>query len=73
VTYAWDLDGNGTFETSGQTATLTPDDGPASLTVTVQATDPSGLSSTDTAAGATTSANSLLAWAHDRLASRPIT
>ena len=49
VTYAWDLDGNGTFETSGQTATLTPDDGPASRTVTVQATDPSGLSSTDTA------------------------
>jgi len=49
VTYAWDLDGNSTFETSGQTATLTPDDGPASLTVTVQATDPSGLSSTDTA------------------------
>ena len=49
VTYAWDLDGNGTFETSGQTATLTPDDGPATRVVTVQATDPSGLSSTDTA------------------------
>jgi predicted extracellular nuclease len=49
VTYAWDLDGNGTFETAGQSATITPDDGPATRVVTVQATDPSGLSSTDTA------------------------
>jgi uncharacterized protein len=48
LTYAWDLDGNGTFETPGQSALFTADDGLATPTVSVQATDPSGLSSTDT-------------------------
>ena len=46
LTYAWDLDGNGTFETSGQTPTFTAGDGPATQTVTVRATDPSGASAT---------------------------
>jgi hypothetical protein len=48
VTYAWDLDGNDTFETTGQTVTFAAGDGPATQTVSVQATDPSGLSSTAT-------------------------
>jgi uncharacterized protein len=33
----WDLDGDGTFETAGADAVLTPDDGPATLTVAVEA------------------------------------
>jgi predicted extracellular nuclease len=48
VTYAWDLDGNGTFEASGQSAVVSAADGPESRTVTVQATDSFGLTSTDT-------------------------
>jgi predicted extracellular nuclease len=48
LTYAWDLDGNGTFETPGQSVTFdAPDDGPASPTVRVQVTDDGGLSATD--------------------------
>jgi len=47
LTYAWDLDDNGTFETSGQTVTFSADDGPASATVHVMVTDDGGL----TAAG----------------------
>ncbi len=49
LTYAWDLDDNGTFETSGQSPSFTWDDGPATRTVTVQATDPAGASATATA------------------------
>jgi hypothetical protein len=48
ATYAWDLDGNGTYETPGQTVTFTAGDGPATQTVSVQATDSFGLTSTDT-------------------------
>jgi hypothetical protein len=47
ITYAWDLDGNGTFETPGQTVTYAAVDGPATPTVTVKATDPSGASAVD--------------------------
>jgi predicted extracellular nuclease len=44
VTYAWDLDGNGTFETPGQSVSFLGVDGPASPTVQVQVTDNGGLS-----------------------------
>jgi endonuclease/exonuclease/phosphatase family metal-dependent hydrolase len=44
LTYAWDLDNDGTFETAGQTATYSAADGPATRTVRVRATD--GTSST---------------------------
>jgi hypothetical protein len=44
LTYAWDLDNNGTFETSGQTVSFSADDGPATATVQVEATDEGGLS-----------------------------
>jgi hypothetical protein len=47
VTYAWDLDGDGTYETPGQSVTFHAGDGPSTANVSVQATDPSGLSSTD--------------------------
>ena len=39
LTYAWDLDNNGSFETAGQTPTYTAGDGPASPTVRVQVSD----------------------------------
>jgi endonuclease/exonuclease/phosphatase family metal-dependent hydrolase len=48
LTYTWDLDGNGTFETPGQSVTFdAPDDGPTTRTVRVQVTDDGGLSATD--------------------------
>jgi predicted extracellular nuclease len=43
LSYAWDLDGNGTFETPGQSVTFSPDDGPTTPTVKVQVTDNGGL------------------------------
>lgn len=46
LTFAWDLDNDGTFETPGQTATFAADDGPATRTVNVRATDTGGLSTT---------------------------
>jgi PKD repeat protein len=44
LTYAWDLDGNGSFETAGQSATFTAAslDGPANRTVGVRVTSSSG-------------------------------
>ncbi len=50
LTYAWDLDNDGTFETSGQSATFDASqlDGPSSYTVKVQATDPAGFSTVAT-------------------------
>jgi probable HAF family extracellular repeat protein len=46
--YAWDLDGNGTFETAGRTVVFSAAaiDGPASSSISVRATDPGGLSAT---------------------------
>lgn len=44
LSYAWDLDGNGSFETPGQSVGFAPDDGPAGVTVKVRATDGAGLS-----------------------------
>jgi len=47
LTYAWDLDGNGTFETPGQIATHTFTTAGAH-TATLRVTDADGLSDTDT-------------------------
>ncbi len=51
LTYAWDLDGNGSFETPGQTVTFSAGaiQAPASGVVTVEVTDEDGLTATDTA------------------------
>ena len=45
LTYAWDLDNNGSFETSGQSVSFDASllDGPSSYTVQAKATDPLGL------------------------------
>jgi VCBS repeat-containing protein len=39
LSYAWDLDNDGTFETPGQAPALTAPDGPATLTVFLRVTD----------------------------------
>ena len=46
LTYAWDLDNNGTFETPGQSATFSAAglDGPSTHSIAVQVTDEGGLS-----------------------------
>lgn len=46
LTYAWDLDNDSIFETSGQSASFSAAglDGPSSYTIQVQVTDPGGLS-----------------------------
>ena len=51
VTYAWDLDNNGTFETPGQSVSFSALnlDGPGTQSIAVRATDDGGLSETDTA------------------------
>jgi predicted extracellular nuclease len=51
ISFAWDLDGNGTFESSGSSVTFNAGtlDGPGTHTITVRATDSSGDSDTDTA------------------------
>ncbi|MEP7136085.1 MAG: ExeM/NucH family extracellular endonuclease [Chloroflexota bacterium] len=51
LTYAWDLDNNGSFETAGQSVSFDAAllDGPSSYTVKVKATDPLGLSAESTA------------------------
>jgi hypothetical protein len=46
LSYAWDLDNNGSFETSGQSVGFSADDGPPSPVVRVHATDDAGLTST---------------------------
>jgi uncharacterized protein len=46
LTYAWDLDNNGIFETPGQSVAFAGWDGPSDLTVAVQVTDNGGLSAT---------------------------
>ncbi len=47
LAYAWDLDGNGTFETPGQSVSFGLDDGPSTPTVSVRATDDVGNTATD--------------------------
>ena len=51
LTYAWDLDGNGSFETPGQSVVFSAAglQAPATLTIRVRVTDPEGLSGTDEA------------------------
>ena len=49
LTYAWDLDDNGSFETPGQSVSFSADDGPATPTVRVQVTDDIGQTATDQA------------------------
>jgi hypothetical protein len=51
LTYAWDLDNDGTYETAGESATFSAAglEAPATRTIGVQVTDPSGLTATDTA------------------------
>ncbi len=49
VSYAWDLDNNGTFETSGQEVPFSGAGKFGPVTVAVQATDAWGLTATDTA------------------------
>ncbi len=51
LTYAWDLDDNGSFETPGQSATYSAAtaNAPGSHTIAVQATDSGGLTGDDTA------------------------
>jgi hypothetical protein len=48
LTYAWDLDNNGSFETPGQSATFSAAglDGPSSRTINAQVTDNAGLTAT---------------------------
>jgi predicted extracellular nuclease len=43
LTYVWDLDNNGTFETPGQSVLFSGIDGPATFIVKVQVTDSGGL------------------------------
>lgn len=52
LTYAWDLDGDGSFETVGQAPTFSAAsiDGPATRPVSVRVTDGGGLSATATTA-----------------------
>ncbi len=51
LTYAWDLDNNGSFETPGQSVTFSAASitTPGSRTIKVRATDPGGLTAVDTA------------------------
>ena len=49
LTYAWDLDNDGTYENPGVTAVITPPDGTATITVGLQVSDGNGGVSTDTA------------------------
>lgn len=51
LTYAWDLDNNGSFETPGQTVSFSAAalDGPSTATIQVQVTDNGGLTATDQA------------------------
>ena len=51
ITFAWDLDNNGTFETPGQSVPFSAAglDGPSTQTIAVQVTDDGGLSATDQA------------------------
>jgi hypothetical protein len=51
LSYAWDLDDNGSFETPGQSVTFSAAalDGPTTRTIKVQATDQGGLKAVDSA------------------------
>jgi hypothetical protein len=42
LAFAWDLDGDGVFETAGRTGSVAVDDGPSTRVVAVRAQDPAG-------------------------------
>src|SRR5262249_33772475 len=46
LAYAWDLDGNGSYETPGQTVSFSADDGRAVQNIAVRVTDAGGLTAT---------------------------
>ena len=46
LSFAWDLDNNGTFETAGQSPAFSAVDGPSTHTVTLRVCDPIGLCAT---------------------------
>jgi hypothetical protein len=77
VTYAWDLDGNGTFETPGQSVSYFAADGPASPTVKVQISDALGASTvaqaTVNVANVAPTVTSLTASPTGTLAGEPVT
>ena len=47
LSYFWDMDGDGIFETAGQSVIFSATDGPNDNTIAVQVVDTGGLSSTD--------------------------
>ncbi len=49
LTFAWDIDNDGTYEILGATTSITPPDGPATLTVGLQVSDGKDGVDTDTA------------------------
>jgi hypothetical protein len=49
ITFAWDLNNDGIFETSGQSVAFTGADGPSDQTIVVKATDEGGLFATASA------------------------
>ncbi|MHB1317020.1 MAG: kelch repeat-containing protein [Anaerolineae bacterium] len=49
LTYAWDLDNDGVYETSGAVVSVAGSDGPSASSVRVRATDPDGLMDVDDA------------------------
>ena len=49
LTYIWDLNNDGTYETPGMTTMITPPDGPKDIIVGLQVSDGKGGASTDTA------------------------
>ncbi|HEY9089590.1 MAG TPA: ExeM/NucH family extracellular endonuclease [Anaerolineaceae bacterium] len=49
LTFVWDLDGDGVFETAGQSVEFAGVDGPAEVAVSVQVTDPTGFTALDEA------------------------
>jgi predicted extracellular nuclease len=57
LTFAWDLDGNGSFESAGREVSYTAVDGPQAATVRVQATDPTGMTALDEATLTVSNAN----------------
>lgn len=48
LTYTWDLNNDGTYETQSEIAIFSPQDGPATLTVGLQVSDGKGISDADT-------------------------
>ena len=77
LSYAWDLDGDGSFETPGQTVAFFGTDGPSSPTVRVRVTDDGGQSdvaeTTVSIANLAPTVTSLTASPPDTLVGEPVT